>query len=111
MQCCIIKIDADERETVTVMMLSALGNESRLRIWKLLVRAGFDRLNVGDIQKRPKIPASTLSHHIVTLRHAELLIQRREGSGILVSAGYETMANLITCLTEECCADVGGWGA
>tara|TARA_B100001093_G_scaffold473581_1_gene497603 strand:+ start:14 stop:292 length:279 start_codon:yes stop_codon:yes gene_type:complete len=57
-----------------------------------LVRAGFDGLNVGDIQKHPKIPASTLSHHIATLRHAELVIQRREGSGILVSAGYETMA-------------------
>lgn len=106
-----MEMDADERETVTAMMLSALGNESRLRIYKLLVRAGFDGLNVGDIQERLKIPASTLFHHIATLRHAGLVIQRREGRGILVSAGYEAMANLITYLTEECCADVEGWGA
>ena len=38
------------------------------------------------------------------------MIQRREGRGILVFAGYETMANLITYLTEECCADAEGWG-
>ena len=57
-------MDADERETVTDIILSALGNESRLRIYKLLVRAAFGGLNVGDIQERLKIPASMLSHHI-----------------------------------------------
>ena len=104
-------MDADERETVTAMMLSALGNESRLRIYKLLVRTEFDGLNVGDIQERPKIPASTLSHHIATLRHSGLVIQRREGRGILFSEGCETMAKLITYLSEECYGDVEGWGA
>ena len=92
-------------------MLSALGNESRLRIYKLLVCAEFGGLNAGDIQERIKIPASTLSYHIATLRHAGLVIQRREGRGILVSVSYETMANLIAYLIEECCADVEGWGA
>ena len=63
-----------------------------------------------DIQERLKIAASTLSHHIATLRYAGLVIQRREGQGILVSSGYKTMTNLITYLTEECCTNVEGWG-
>ncbi len=86
-------------------MLAALGNESRLRIYRLLVRAGPDGLPVGDIQQRLGIPASTLSHHIAALRQAALVMQRREGRTILSCANYENMDELLNYLTEECCAD------
>ena len=46
--------------------LAALGNRTRLRLYKLLVKAGAVGLNVGDIQSRIKIPASTLAHHLTT---------------------------------------------
>jgi len=97
--------DHSERETQAALMLAALGNESRLRIYRLLVRAGPDGLNVGDVQERLDIPASTLSHHIAALRHANLVAQRRDGRAIISSARYDSMDGLIAYLTDECCVD------
>ena len=99
------RINIEEQETRAALMLAALGNESRLRIYRLLVRAGYDGLNVGEIQERLGIPASTLSHHIAALRHAELIGQRREGRIINSFANYDNMDGLISYLTEECCID------
>lgn len=104
-------IDSNERETRAALMLMALGNESRLRIYRLLVRAGGKGMNVGDVQERLGVPASTLSHHISTLRHAGLVDQRREGRAIINSANYGSMDELLTYLTEECCADADQEGA
>lgn len=98
-------MDPEERETRAALMLAALGNENRLRIYRLLVRAGRDGLNVGDVQERLGIPASTLSHHIAALRQADLVAQHREGRAIINSANYQRMDSLIGYLTEECCAD------
>ena len=99
------RINYEEQETRAAIMLAALGNENRLRIYRLLVRAGHDGLNVGEIQERLGIPASTLSHHIAALRHAELIGQRREGRIINSFANYDNMDGLISYLTEECCID------
>jgi len=85
-------------------MLSALGNGSRLRIYRLLVRAGPAGLPVGKIQHQLDIPSSTLTHHIASLRQAELVLQRREGRTIFSFANYENMDGLVAYLTEECCA-------
>jgi len=98
-------IDSGERETQSALMLAALGNENRLRIYRLLVRAGHGGMNVGDVQHQLGIPASTLSHHIAALRQAGLVEQRREGRAIINSANYTNMDALISYLTEECCAD------
>lgn len=98
-------IDNDERETRAALMLAALGNENRLRIYRLLMRAGADGLNVGDVQEQLGIPASTLSHHIAALRQADLVEQRREGRAIINSANYAKMDQLLNYLTEECCID------
>jgi ArsR family transcriptional regulator len=45
--------------------LEKLGNPLRLEIVRLLVRADHDGLAVGEIQRHLKVPASTLSHHIM----------------------------------------------
>ena len=47
--------------------LEALGNTTRLKIYRALVRAGHAGMPVGRLQERLKIPASTLSHHVKTL--------------------------------------------
>ena len=95
----------EEQETRIALMLAALGSEPRLRVYRLLVRAGDRGLNVGDIQERLSIPASTLTHHLGALRQAGLINQRRDGRTILCSANYDTMNNLVAFLTDECCAD------
>lgn len=97
--------EPDLQETRAALMLSALGNEHRLRVFKLLVRAGPDGVSFGDIQQRLLIPPSTLSHHISALVNAELVVQRKDGRTIYNSANYRVMDHLLRYLYEECCVD------
>lgn len=88
-------------------IMAQLGNETRLRIVRHLVRAGEDGMAVGALQDLLSIPASTLSHHISHLRHAGLLEQRREGTTLYCVLNYATMNAAVTFLTEQCCANAG----
>ncbi len=90
-------------EKSAAVELAALGNQTRLRIFKLLVRAGHDGMNVGEIQKILRIPASTLAHHLATLSRSGLLQQSQHGREVRCSVDFETMDGLITYLTEQCC--------
>ena len=52
---------------------AALGNRARLRLLKLLVRAGTAGLTVSDIGRLMHMPASTLAHHLAALVRAGLV--------------------------------------
>ena len=91
-------------------MLAALGNETRLRLFRQLVRAGDEGLNVGAIRDQLAIPASTLQHHLGALVHAGLIRQTRVGREIRSAVAYEAVNDLIQYLTEECCADAASPG-
>jgi ArsR family transcriptional regulator, arsenate/arsenite/antimonite-responsive transcriptional repressor len=86
--------------------LDALGNDKRLAIYRLLVKAGDGGLVVGDIQRALGIPASTLSHHVAWLSRASLVTQERRGREICCRADYETMHRLVGYLTDSCCIGV-----
>jgi len=86
--------------------LSALGNPTRIRLFRLLVRAGTEGLNVGDLQRLLEVPASTLSHHIAALVKADLLLQDRRGREVICMANYAAMNDLVAYLTEQCCTGV-----
>ncbi len=84
--------------------LAALGNRTRLRLFRLLVKAGHDGLNIGEIQARLNVPASTLAHHIAGLTQAGLIEQQRRGRETRCRAGYGRMQDLLDYLSDECCA-------
>jgi len=84
--------------------LAALGNPTRLKIFRLLVKAGHDGLPVGAIQIELGVPASTLSHHLRHLVSVGLVSQERSGVTLICRADYTVMRDLITFLTDECCA-------
>ena len=86
--------------------LEKLGNTTRLKIFRLLVRAGSAGLAVGELQAHLEIPASTLSHHVAQLVHVGLVRQEREGRVLRCSPDFERMDGLIAFLTEECCRGV-----
>lgn len=86
--------------------LEKLGNPTRLRIYRLLVRAGPDGLPVGKIQQALGVPASTLSHHIFHLMSVGLVTQTREGRVLRCRPNYELMNSIVQMLTEECCIDL-----
>ncbi|MBV9532224.1 MAG: helix-turn-helix transcriptional regulator [Bradyrhizobium sp.] len=85
--------------------LEALGNPTRLRIYRTLVRAGYAGMSVGRLQERLKIPASTLSHHVKALVSVGLVSQVRESTTLVCHAEYDTMRGLVDFLVAECCAD------
>jgi ArsR family transcriptional regulator len=86
-----------------VAMLAALGQPSRLSIFRWLVRAGPRGGCVEDINDQVKIPSSTLSHHLDTLRSSGLLTARREGRYIYYAVDWEAATSLIRFITEDCC--------
>lgn len=93
-------------------MLTALGQPSRLAIFRLLVQAGEPGLPVGTIRTHLDIPAATLSNHLNVLRQANLVQDHRDGRVIVCRADYGRMNALIAFLGENCCAGAGvGVGA
>ncbi|MEO9462310.1 MAG: helix-turn-helix transcriptional regulator [Marinomonas sp.] len=84
--------------------LSALAQESRLEVFRLLVQAGASGLPAGDIAKRLKIPASSLSFHLNNLAQGLLINSTREGRSIIYSANFDQMRGLVAYLLENCCA-------
>ena len=85
--------------------LEALGNPTRLTIYRTLVRAGGNGLPVGKLQLKLDIAASTLSHHIRKLVEVRLVSQERQATTLICRANYASMNGLIGYLSDECCAD------
>ncbi len=86
--------------------LAALGHEARLSVYRLLVRAGNDGLNVGEIGDQLDLPASTLSHHLKALVYAGLVVQDKRGREVFNRPDFDAMTNVTAFLTEECCSGV-----
>ena len=86
-------------------ILAKIGNPTRLKIVRLLVRAGDDGLAVGQIQKQLDIPGSTLTHHIAHLKSAGVLRQQRQQATLICTIEFDLLRGLVDYLTAECCAD------
>ena len=85
--------------------LEALGNLTRLSIYRTLVQAGDNGRPVGEIRESLEIPASTLSHHIAKLVHAGLITQERDSRSLICRVEHESMDRLMSFLVENCCTD------
>ena len=86
-----------------VEALSALANEHRLAIYRLLVQAGPQGRSAGAIADKLDMAASSLSFHLAHLTRAGLIEQRRESRSLIYSADFEAMNGLVGFLTENCC--------
>jgi ArsR family transcriptional regulator, arsenate/arsenite/antimonite-responsive transcriptional repressor len=86
-----------------VVALEALAQDSRLGIFRLLVAAGREGLPAGQIARRMKLPAATLSFHLSQLKHAGLIACLRQGTSLIYSANFDAMNALVGFLTENCC--------
>jgi DNA-binding transcriptional ArsR family regulator len=87
------------------LQLEALGNATRLEIYRFLVEDGHEGSPVGEIRERLEIPASTLSHHISKLVHSGLVTQERVSRSLVCRADFANMDSLIMFLAHNCCAD------
>jgi len=83
--------------------LAALANVHRLRITRMLVRAGPDGLPAGEIGRRVGLSPSALSFHLAHLQRERLVRAARAGRHIVYAAEFETLRRLLAFLTEDCC--------
>ncbi len=86
-----------------VAALSALAQESRLQVFRLLVPLGVEGLPAGQIAEQLGIPPATLTFHLKELSHAGLVESRREGRSILYALRPEGICDLMEFLSEDCC--------
>ena len=86
-----------------VAALSALAQETRLAVFRLLVHAGPRGLPAGLIAERLGVPPATLSFHLKELSRAGLVTARRESRQIYYAPDFAGMRNLLGFLTEDCC--------
>jgi ArsR family transcriptional regulator, arsenate/arsenite/antimonite-responsive transcriptional repressor len=83
--------------------LAELGNLTRLDIYRLLVRAGPNGLNISEMRERLDIPMSTLVFHLRGLVTAQLILQEKVGREVICRAHYRQVNAVVEFLRENCC--------
>src|SRR5579872_4126952 len=86
-----------------LVAFSALSQETRLRVFKMLVPYGQTGAPAGTLSEGLSIPHNTLSFHLSHLSHAGLVTARRQGRSVIYSANCDTIQGLISFLLENCC--------
>ena len=82
---------------------STLSQETRLRVFRLLVEYGPAGSPAGKLSTSLHIPHNTLSFHLSHMSHAGLVLSRREGRSVIYSANFEFFSGLIRYMVEDCC--------
>jgi DNA-binding transcriptional ArsR family regulator len=88
---------------LAIKRLSALAQESRLAVFRLLIQAGSEGVAAGEIARGLGITPNTLSAQLTILANAGLVTSRRDGRSIIYAANYEGMGALLLYLTQDCC--------
>ena len=83
--------------------MSALAQESRLEVFRLLVGCGDEGMSAGEIAEQLQIPAATLSFHLKELRNAGLIDQERKGRSLIYQLNVDAMRRLLAYLMQDCC--------
>ena len=86
-----------------IAALSALGQDTRLEVFRLLVRAGPEGLPAGEIGARLGAVQNTMSAHLKVLGHAGLVQAERDGRMIRYVVDMTGFRDLLAYLMEDCC--------
>jgi len=86
--------------------LSALAQETRLDVFRLLVRAGPEGLPAGSVGGALGLPSATLSFHLKELKSAGLLRCERLGRSRIYSTDLDAVQDLVQFLLQNCCQGV-----
>ncbi|MBO0346865.1 helix-turn-helix transcriptional regulator [Roseibium sp. CAU 1637] len=83
--------------------LAALGQETRLDVFRLLVKAGPDGLSAGAVSETLDVRPNTLSTHFGLLTRSGMISAERDGRSIVYRADLSAMQKLVTYLLQDCC--------
>jgi DNA-binding transcriptional ArsR family regulator len=96
-------MDELKTQVWAVDALGALAHETRLSVFRKLVKAGDDGMVAGNIAEHCRVPPSTMSHHLATLERAGLVQSTRESRLIRYRADFANMRRLLSFLMQDCC--------
>ncbi len=90
-------------KTTALDALAALAHETRLEVFRLLVKAGSEGLAAGTVGESLGVRQNTMSSHLAILHRAGLISKARDGRVIRYCAHYAQMRELLLYLLEDCC--------
>ena len=88
--------------------LAELGNETRLAIFRALVKVGPEGMTIGEIGNALQVPLSTLGFHLRGLVSVGLVSQQKRGRSVFCFAELEVLTAVLGSLQAECCSDQSG---
>lgn len=98
----------DLTPAAVITSLAALAHETRLALFRQLVRKGGRGESAGELAQQLQIPPQTLSFHLKEMTRAGLLRSRREGRHVFYVADFDHARQLVGYLSDCCCAGEGG---
>lgn len=87
-----------------LIAFDALSQETRLRVFRLLVEHGAQGAPAGVLSEKLGVPANTLSFHLSHMSNAGLVLSRREGRSIIYRANLAFFTQLLRYMVEDCCS-------
>ena len=88
-----------------LLAFAALSQDTRLRVFRLLVEYGPEGAPAGILSEALVIPHNTLSFHLSHMSNAGLVLSRRKGRSIIYSANFEFFTDLIRYMVKDCCRE------
>ena len=88
-----------------LILFDALSQETRLKVIRLLVKAGSDGFSAGTLSEKLDVPHNTMSFHLSHLSHAGIVYSKKEGRSMIYVANFKEIQNLIQFLLRDCCND------
>lgn len=88
-----------------IIIFNTLSQETRLNVFRLLVKAGSEGISAGVISKKLGTPHNTMSFHLNHLSNANIIKSCKEGRSIFYSANYEVIQSLIGFIVRDCCRE------
>jgi len=87
-----------------VIMFDALSQDTRLKAFRILVKAGLSGMAAGALREQLAIPHNTLSFHLSHLSNAGIVTSRKEGRSVIYSANFDDIQKLISFMVKDCCS-------
>jgi DNA-binding transcriptional ArsR family regulator len=81
----------------------ALSQQTRLDVFRLLIKAGAAGLNAGEIATQLGVKQNTMSANLTVLLNAGMVRNERHGRAIRYFADFEALRGLLSFLMEDCC--------
>jgi len=91
------------KNTDAIQAFLALGQESRLNIFRLIVQRGDVGLTPSQIIEKLGIPNATLSFHLKELVQADLLLVERQSRNLIYRPNAKLVQDLSEFLLDNCC--------